>query len=198
VISRNDSPPSQGSPSACSPFELLDQLLDLGHISKQEHVEQCKHVAAEMLRQRRTQQRRADIAKLFSPSFIPTPNPSTEQTMNTKDLLDTMQLNKRIMSEQLKTLNSMNRQPVQHQVRQGDPAENTADLLNQLANAHLGTAAQTLHALAGATARARDAWHAEELGRSTDGAPVNHEVIDVEVVELQSRSDARETTKKQE
>ena len=176
-----------------SPFGPLDELLAQGVISKEEHAQQSRILALDIVRLNRTNMKRNRPTgqAIYQPPTLPLPR--MEIQMNTKNLLETMQLNNRIMAEQFKTLGSLTRQTPPHTVRGGDSAENTAELLNHLTNAHLGNAAQSIQALAGAAARARDEWNREQ--RDGQGGPAHHGtdaamVIDVEVVEVKGDTPA--------
>lgn len=103
--------------------------------------------------------------------------------MNPKDLLDTMELNRKVMTEQMKTLNAMSHSAPGFAVKPGDAAHNAADLLNTLTNGHLQSAALSLQALSGATARVRGQWAQAQVDNCPP--PASHaETIDVQVVEI--------------
>lgn len=168
-----------------SPFALLDELLEAGVISAKEHQQQCQRLAYDLARQHRRELRRED-ATAHLRRYAPPNNPLTTQQephMNPQDLLKTMELNQKIMSEQLKALNGHGTSGRTPHLARPDSTDNAAELINHLANGHLNSAAQSLQALAGVAARVRSEWYAENRSPVTSAVPAVDEVIDVETVE---------------
>ena len=104
--------------------------------------------------------------------------------MNPHDLLKTMELNQKIMSEQLKALNGQGASGRTLYQPRSDSTDNAAELLNHLTNGHLNSAAHSVQALSGVAARVRSEWQAEQLGGAAHKTPKDAEVIDVDVVEV--------------
>jgi hypothetical protein len=172
-----------------NPFALFDQLLQSGVISEQEHKEQCHCLAHDLARQIRRQSCREDATAhlhRFAPSQ---PISLQEPQMNPQDLLKTMELNQKIMSEQLKALNGQAPNgPLPHQSRM-DSTDNAAELINHLTNGHLNNAALNVQALAGVAARVRTEWRSENRSQSSGTVYADDGVIDVQAVETKTSAD---------
>lgn len=170
-----------------SPFTLLDELLANGVICQQEHAEQCEQLRFDLNHEVLIQMRREDATahlRTGTPLLTPT---NQELQMNPKDLLNNMELNRKIMSEQLKALNGIGNIAPAFQMPKGDSTGNAAEMLNHLTNGHLNSAAQSVHALAGVAARVRAQWAQDQGMPQTTSRAATHgheSVIDVEVVEV--------------
>lgn len=185
--------PGAGPGDDADPFALYDDMLRSGLVDRAEHHELCRSLAQQLAANARSATLRQQAAgRLFGREPVlhatqpaPTTTSSTtskDPAMNPHDLIRTMDLQREVMTEQLKALNALPGAPVVQPAPQSDPAAHAAALLNAVTQCHLGAAAAGLEAVASAAARVRGDW--ARRGASPAPGAQSPETVDVQAVEV--------------